>query len=103
MLTVDSFLEITMQKCVFDVKLMDGPRFRGDNGKNHMDCGWLDDRTEGFAIINTGLLSETTNHPSSFIARERAVGVELVAKNPLSGDNIDTYRTRNQRPSVIPN
>jgi hypothetical protein len=57
-----------------------------------MDCGWLDDRAEGFAEINTRSLMKAMHNPTGLVAVESAVGVELVTKYPLPGDNIGATR-----------
>ena len=81
--TINSLLEITMKKCIFDIQLMYWPRVRGCKTENHMDSGWFHDRTEGLVVIQTFLLSETPDNPPSFIASQRAICVKLVAKDPL--------------------
>jgi hypothetical protein len=52
----------------FHIELMDGPVLGCCNAENDTDSGGFDDRTEGLAIVDTGLLSEPTKYPSSLIA-----------------------------------
>jgi hypothetical protein len=69
--------------------------------KNSTDCGWLDDWAEGFGKINTRSLMKATYNPTGLVAVESAIGVELVTKYPLPGDDIGTTRSRNKSPSPI--
>jgi hypothetical protein len=95
LLTIYRFLEITMEKGVLDIHLMNGPGVRGGKTKQKANSGGLHNGTEGLIIINTVLLCETTHDPPSFVTSKRAVSVEFMAENPFAGHHIDTCRTRN--------
>jgi hypothetical protein len=101
LLTVNSFIEMPMEEGIFDVQLMDGPRVHRGNAQHKANGCRFDDRTESLTIVHSMLLRETMHHPACLVPRKRAVGMELVAKNLLSGYHVDTCRTRNQRPRVI--
>lgn len=47
------------------------------------------------------LLRVPTTNTSSFVVRQRSVGVKLVTKNPLTRNNISTRRTWDERPCVV--
>ena len=46
-------------------------------------------------------MREAAAYPTSFIAIEGAIGLELVAKNPLAGDDVSIPRRRHKIPSVV--
>jgi hypothetical protein len=47
------------------------------------------------------LLREAAKHPACFVAVERAIGLQLVAKDPLAGDDVGIPRRRHKIPSVV--
>lgn len=98
---VHSLLKVAMEKGVFDVQLVDGPQARRGKGEHHTNGGWFDDRTESFVIVNAFLLGEATHNPSSFVASQRAISMELVTVDPFPCDDVDTCRLRNQQPSRV--
>jgi hypothetical protein len=69
--------------------------------KNSPDSGGLDDRAESFIVVDTGLLGETTEHPTSLVSVQRAISMELVFENPFPGDHIGLVRPRDRIPSVV--
>ena len=85
LLTVDGFVEVTVKKGVLHVQLMmDWPTTRDRNAEDDADRGLLDHRTENLVIVDAGLLGEATYHLARLAAGKRAVGVELVAEDPLA-------------------
>jgi hypothetical protein len=53
LLHVELFGEITIEKCVLDVELMEMPSFCSSKGKDGADRVELDDRCKNFVIIDT--------------------------------------------------
>jgi hypothetical protein len=47
------------------------------------------------------LLREIAKHPACFVAVERAIGLQLVVKDPLGRDDVGIPRRRHEIPSVI--
>jgi hypothetical protein len=45
-----------MKKSIFNIKLMNGPRGRNINAEDSMNGARLDDRREGFIIVDAMLL-----------------------------------------------
>ena len=78
-----------MEKSILHIKLVNRSGARQSQSENHPDGGWLDNWTESFIIVNARMLCETAKNPASFIAIKRAIGLELVMKNPLAGDEVD--------------
>ena len=99
--TVDNLSKSAMQKGVLDVELMSLPIKRERDGEDDTHGGWFDKRAECLVEVDTWLLRETSKHPMSFIAIEGAIGLELVAKNPLAGDVVSIPRRRHKIPSVV--
>ena len=90
-----------MQESVLHIQLVNGPGRGNGKTKNHTDSVGLNDRREIFVEVNAGLLRVTVANPMGFVARKRAVGDELVPKNPLTGNNISTGWAWNKRPCVV--
>jgi hypothetical protein len=101
LLAVDSFVKITVQEGVGHIHLIDGPGLGSGKSKDYPNGGRFNNRTESLPIIHAGLSSEAANHPASLLPRQSAVRVHLVSINPFTGNHVRTWRTRNQRPSVI--
>jgi hypothetical protein len=47
------------------------------------------------------LLREIAKHPACFVAVERAIGLQLVVKDPLARDDVGVPRRRHEIPSVV--
>ena len=99
--TVDDLGELAVEEGVLDVKLASLP-FKGDgDGEDDADRGRFDNRTEGLIEVDALLLRETAKHPACFVAVKRAIGLELVAEDPLAGDDVGVSRRRHEIPSVV--
>ena len=72
LLTVNGFVETTMKKGFFDIKLMNGPRGRNNNAKNSVNSARFDNRRKGFIIVYAMLLRKTTTNPPCFVTSKRA-------------------------------
>ena len=95
LLTINRLLKVPVEECILDVHLVNGPRVHRGNAEYKANGGRLDHGAESLAIVHAMLLSETTDHPPSFVPRERAIRVELVPENPLPRHHVDTCRTSN--------
>jgi hypothetical protein len=97
--TVDNLGELAMEEGVLDVELASIP-FKGEcDGEDNADRGQFDNRTECLIEVNVLLLRETVKHPTYFVAVERAIGLQLVAKD--AGDEVGVPRRRHEIPSVV--
>ena len=90
-----------MREGILHIQLMNGPAPRECQRENSPDNGGLDDRAESLCKIHTRALSETSKHPTRFVALQSPVGVELVLEDPRVGDDIGSRRTRHKIPSVV--
>jgi hypothetical protein len=86
---------------VLDVELASLP-FKGErDGEDNADRGRFDNQTECLVEVNALLLRETAKHPVCFVAVEGAIGLQLVAKDPLAGDDVGVPRRRHEILSVV--
>jgi hypothetical protein len=99
--TIDDLGELAVEEGVLDVELASLP-FKGErDGEDDADRGRFDNRTERLIEVNALLLRETAKHPACFVAVEGAIGLQLVAKYPLVGDDVGVPRRRHEIPSVV--
>jgi hypothetical protein len=99
--TVDDLGELAVEEGVLDVELASLP-FKGErDGEDNADRGLFDNRTERLVEVNALLLRETAKHPTCFVAVERAIELQLVAKDPLPGNDVGVPRRRHEIPSVV--
>jgi hypothetical protein len=99
--TIDDLGELAVEEGVLDVELASLPFKRERDGEDDADRGRFDNRTERLVEVNALLLRETTKHPACFVAVEGAIGLQLVAKYPLAGDDVGVLRRRHEIPSVV--
>jgi hypothetical protein len=101
LMTVDNLGELAMEEDVLDIELASLP-FKGErDGVDDANRGRFDNQTKHLIEVNALLLRETMKHPACFVAVERAIGLQLVVKDPLAGDNVAILRRRHEIPSVI--
>jgi hypothetical protein len=99
--TIDDLGKLVVEEGVLDVELASLP-FKGEHdGEDDADRGQFDNRTECLIEVNALLLRETVKHPTCFVAIKRAIGLQLVAKDPLAEDDVGILRRRHEIPSVI--
>jgi hypothetical protein len=98
---VDDLGECAMEEDVLNVELVHGP-IPGDSQSQHSpNSGRLDDGAEGLIIFHPGALSEAPEDPISLVPIHRAIYLELVLEDPLTGDDIGPSRPRNQVSCVV--
>jgi hypothetical protein len=101
-LTAINYLgECDMEEGVLDIELVHSPT-RGDiQSRHNLDGDRLDDRVEGLIIVHTGALSEPPEDPTNLVPAKRVICLDLVLKDPLTGDDVGPRRSRNQVPCVV--
>jgi hypothetical protein len=98
---VDNLGKLAVEEGILDVELASLP-FKGKrDGEDDADRGRFDNQTERVVEVNALLLRETAKHPACFVAVERAIGLQLVAKDPLARDDVGLLRRRHEIPSII--
>jgi hypothetical protein len=101
LLIINCFLKRTMEKVIFDIKLVNGPG-RGDcYTENYSNGAGLDSGGESFIVVNAMLLRKIATDPTSFISRKTAIGVEFFTENPFTRNYVCTGRARNKLPSLV--
>jgi len=98
---VDGLRKCAMEEGVLHVKLMNGPILGVCEGYDCANSGQFDDRAESFVIIHAGSLSEPSKHPTSLVALQRTISIELVFEYPFASDHIGFGRAGNMIPSMI--
>jgi hypothetical protein len=100
LLTIDPLGEDVLEEGISHIKLMNMPSTRSCMMKHHADSGGIYDRAKGFTEIDAWSLMKATQDPTCLVAVEGAIGVEVVAEDPLPSDDSAT-RTRNKGPNPI--
>jgi hypothetical protein len=67
LLAVNCISVLAMKKRILDIHLMNVPRVSIDDVKDAMNSCRLDNRAKCLAVIDTRILRETTDHPSSLV------------------------------------
>jgi hypothetical protein len=83
--------QVTMEKGVLDVQLVDRPRPRDKTMQTVVDL----------IIANARTLSEPPKDPLSLVSVKGVVNVPLVSEHPLANHNVATAGVHNQVPGVI--
>jgi len=73
-----------MEEDILHVELMNKPTSGESQRKHCTHRSRHDHRTEGLSKIHTRTLSETPKNPSSLVALEAAVKLELMLVDPLA-------------------
>jgi hypothetical protein len=93
--------ECAMEESVFNVELVHGPTPGGNQSLHSPDGGRLDDRAEGLIVVYPGALSEPPDDSMSLVPFKRAIHLELVLEDPLTGNDIGPKRPKNQVPRPV--
>jgi hypothetical protein len=80
---------------------MNGPRVGDGQGEHSADHFWLDHQTKCCIIVDAGSLGEGAKNLVSLVPFQRVVGIELVLKNSLTGDDVGANEVRDKIPSVV--
>ena len=87
------FGEVTMEKCVLDIKLMNMPRTRDFECKNNTNRGEFEKWVECVFNVYANLLRFTINQKASFITFKGPMSVKFMAVNPQATYNVSTIWT----------
>jgi hypothetical protein len=86
--TVHSLIEGAIEEGILHVELMNRPGVGDGNAEDGLNHCQFDNQTEHFIIVDVGLLGVATGDPTSLVARQGAVRVELVLEDPLVEDEV---------------
>jgi hypothetical protein len=90
-----------VEKSILHVELLNRPVTANSHGEHRAHDGQFHNRAERLIVVHTGALSETPEDPTSLVAIEGAIGVELVGENSLAGDDVRVTRPENKFPSSV--
>lgn len=89
---VDCLLKCPMEEGILHIQLVNWPIAGDRQAEDGADCGRLDDGAEDLVEVDAGALGEAAKDPASLVPIQTAVGLELVAEDPLAGDDIGSMR-----------
>lgn len=72
-----------MNKCVWNIKLMDILVVIDDEDEENLNCGDLDHGVKGFEVVETHLLTNTWGDKMSFVIVDVAIRMSFKAVHPL--------------------
>jgi len=73
LLAVDGLLQVTVNKGVLHIELMDQPEVGGGDAEDDTNRCRFDNQTEGLVVVDAVLLGEAADHPASLVFTERSV------------------------------
>ena len=79
---------------------MERPCLVERNRKEDTDGAEASHKREGLSVVETIGLRESPSHETRLMASNGAIGIVLEGVDPLSRDNIDVQRARDQCPSL---
>ena len=88
LLTKDHLIKMPMKKGVLDVELANLLVGGEGDREDDPDGSRFNHRAEGLIEVDAVFLRESAQHPSSFVAIEGAIRLELVTKDPFAGDDV---------------
>ena len=98
---INELMEITMEKCVGDIQLANMPTLADSEGKEETNSSDLNDRTEGFVVINAFFLVEAFSDETGFVLGRCTVQGRLNFVNPFTAIDRSIERSRNELPCLI--
>jgi hypothetical protein len=72
-----------------------------DQGEHSADHGRLDHQAKGLIVVDARLLDEAVKNPVSLVPVQGVIGIELVLKNPLIGDDVGANGTRDKILGIV--
>jgi hypothetical protein len=84
-----------MEENALDVELVDRPISRESKRQDGENSHMLHNGVESLIIIDAGTLHEPVKNSTGLVPLECPVGLELMIKNSLAGDNIGAAGSQN--------
>ena len=95
------FREITMEKGVADIQLMNRPAAGDSHDKEEVDGGNLNHGGEGVIVVTTSLLAKPLSDQASFVTGDRVVSGTLDAEDPLTTKMAIVRLSGDENPGTI--
>jgi hypothetical protein len=99
-LHVNLLTQLTIEKCVLNIKLRHRPVANRGHSKKSAHSGHMDHWGKGLIIVMALLLLEATSHKTRFVALKRSIRAGLNLVDPLACDETNTGRRRDKIPSA---
>jgi hypothetical protein len=87
-LHINNLLKGTIEEDIIYIKLTDLPMIRYNNEKNESNSSRFNNRTKGFGVVDSFMLSETTRNQACLVAINSTMGLSLDFVNPTATNNI---------------
>jgi hypothetical protein len=100
-LHVNLLTQLTIEKCVLNIKLRHRPVANRGHGKKSAHGGHMSHRCKSLIIIMTLLLLEAMSHKTRLVALKRSIGASLNLIDTLPCDGTNTGRMRDKIPSAV--
>jgi hypothetical protein len=95
-LHVNLLTQLTIEKCVLNIKLRHRPVANRGHGKKSAHGGHMSHRCKSLIIVTTLLLLEATSHKTRFVALKRSIRASLNLVDPLACDGMNIGRRRDK-------
>jgi hypothetical protein len=99
-LHVNLLTQLSIEKCVLNIKLRHIPVANRGHGKKSVHGGYMSHRCKSLIIIMTLLLQEAMSHKTRFVALKRSIRASLDLVDPLACDGTNIGRRRDKVPSA---
>jgi hypothetical protein len=100
---VDGLREGAVKEHILHIELMNQSGVGDSQREDGVDRGRLDHQAEGLIVVDAGSLVEAAKNPVSLVPFQGAVGIKLVLKNSLVGDDVGANGARDKIPGVVGN
>ena len=97
----DLFSNMTIEKCILDIKLAKRPVIGHSKRKDNTNSGSLDDRAKSVSVVKTRYLCIALGNKAGFKALDRSIEQILGLKHPFGTYNVGVGRLRDQNPGTI--
>jgi hypothetical protein len=95
---VNILTQLTIKKCILQIKLRDGPAPNRSHGKKSVNSDHMSNRSKSLIIISTILLLKTTSSKTGLIPLKRTIRASLNLIYPLTSDRTNTWGTGHMIP-----
>ena len=101
LLHVDLFLQLAVEKCCLDIKVLQLQVLERRHGKQRAQRGVLADRRKHLGVVHSLLLPEALGHQARLVPLDAAVSAALDLENPLDRDGVHARRHLLKLPRAV--
>ena len=101
LLHINMFTEMAIKKCIFYIKLANGPFVCHNKREDNMNCSGRDDRAKSINVVKTRYLCIALGNKTGFETFNRSVRQIFGLKHPFGTHNVGVDGSRNQNPGTI--